>query len=79
VTKRVGIHEPDEGRDRLVMTEKYEHSKGAALADLRSALKLSTDLDAQVAERHRLDGTPDVLRYEWNLGSDGIRLRGRGS
>ena len=46
-----------EGHDRLVMIEKYEseealaeHSKGAALADLLSALegKLSSDLDVQV-------------------------------
>ena len=48
-------------RDRLVMIEKYEseqarseHAKGAALADLRSALrgKLSSDLDAQVLVPH---------------------------
>ena len=50
-----------EGRDRLVMIEKYEseqarseHLKGAALADLRSALqgKLSSGLDAQVLVPH---------------------------
>ena len=50
-----------DGRDRLVMIEKYEseqarseHAKGAALADLRSALrgKLSSDLDAQVLVPH---------------------------
>ena len=50
-----------EGPDRLVMIEKYaseqartEHRKGAALADLRSALegKLTTDLDVQVLVPH---------------------------
>jgi quinol monooxygenase YgiN len=50
-----------EAPDRLVMIEKYEseqarseHRKGAALADLRSALegKLSCDLDAQVLVPH---------------------------
>src|SRR5215469_11873047 len=50
-----------EGPDRLVMIEKYlaeqarsEHTKGAALADLRSALegKLSSGLDAQVLLPH---------------------------
>jgi len=50
-----------EGPDRLVMIEKYEseqarseHIKGAALADLRSALegKLSSGLDAQVLTPH---------------------------
>lgn len=50
-----------EGRDRLVMIDKYEpeqarseHRKGAALADLRPALegKLSSDLDAQVPVPH---------------------------
>jgi len=50
-----------EGSDRLVMIEKYEsaearseHSRGAPLADLRSALdgKLTTALDVQVLEPH---------------------------
>jgi quinol monooxygenase YgiN len=50
-----------EGRDRLVMIEKYEweearaeYAKGAALAGLRSALegKLSHTLDAQVLVPH---------------------------
>ena len=50
-----------DGRDRLVMIEKYEseqarseHANGAALADLRSALqgKLSSGLDAQVLVPH---------------------------
>jgi quinol monooxygenase YgiN len=50
-----------EGRDRLVMIEKYEseqarseHSKGPALADLRSALKckLGRDLEAQLLLPH---------------------------
>jgi quinol monooxygenase YgiN len=50
-----------EGPDRLVMIEKYqsaqarsEHTKGPALADLRSALqgKLSSDLDVQVLTPH---------------------------
>ncbi len=50
-----------EGQDRLVMIEKYdspqarsEHLKGAALADLRSALdgKLSRGLDVQVLVPH---------------------------
>ena len=50
-----------EGPDRLVMIEKYEseqarsvHIKGAALADLRSALegKLSSGLDVQVLTPH---------------------------
>ena len=53
----VELYAPHEGRDRLVMIEKYEserarpeHVKGAALAGLRSALdgKLSSGLDAQV-------------------------------
>jgi len=53
----VELYALHEGPDRLVMIEKYasaqvqaEHRKGAALADLRSALdgKLSTGLDAQV-------------------------------
>ena len=48
-------------RDRLVMIEKFEseqvrpgHAKGAAPADLRSALqgKLSSGLDAQVLVPH---------------------------
>ena len=51
----VELYALHEGRDRLVMIEKYEseealseHNKGAALADLLSALegKLSSDLDA---------------------------------
>jgi len=50
-----------EGTDRLVMIEKYEseqarseHTKGAALADLLSALKgkLRTALDVQVLTPH---------------------------
>jgi quinol monooxygenase YgiN len=50
-----------EGRDRLVMIEKYEseqarteHHKGAALAGLRAALdgKLSSCLDPQVLVPH---------------------------
>ena len=53
----VELYALHEGRDRLVMIEKYEseealseHNKGAALADLLSALegKLSSDLDLQV-------------------------------
>jgi len=57
----VELYALHEGRDRLVMIEKYEsaearsnHSQGAALADLRSALagKLSTGLDVQVLEPH---------------------------
>jgi quinol monooxygenase YgiN len=57
----VELYALHEGPDRLVMIEKYtseqapsEHRKGAALADLRSALdgKLSTDLDAQVFVPH---------------------------
>jgi quinol monooxygenase YgiN len=53
----VELYALHEGRDRLVMIEKYtsaqtraEHLQGAALADLRSALagKLTTALDAQV-------------------------------
>src|SRR5215467_16229672 len=57
----VELYALHEGPDRLVMIEKYtsaqaqaEHRKGAALADLRSALdgKLSTDLDAQVLVPH---------------------------
>ena len=65
---RVHIEEPGvelyalhEGRDRLVMIEKYEseqvraeHLQGAALADLRSALagKLSSSLDSQILTPH---------------------------
>ena len=58
----VELYALHEGRDRLVMIEKYEseqarseHAKGAALADLRSALqdKLSSGLDAQVLVPHR--------------------------
>ena len=57
----VEIYALHEGPDRLVMIEKYEsdqlrsdHLKGAALADLRSALdgKLSSRLDVQVLEPH---------------------------
>jgi len=53
-----GLHA---GRGRLVMIEKYEseqarseHAKGAALADLRSALqgKLISGLDAQALVPH---------------------------
>ena len=53
----VELYALHEGRDRLVMIEKYEserarpeHVKGAALAGLRSALegKLSSGLDEQV-------------------------------
>ena len=56
--ERYALHE---GPDRLVMIEKYEseqarseHARGAALADLRSALqgKLSSGLDAQVLVPH---------------------------
>lgn len=65
---RVHVEEPGcelyalhEGRDRLVMIEKYasqeavdEHIKGAGLAQLRAALagKLSTDIDVQVLAPH---------------------------
>jgi quinol monooxygenase YgiN len=57
----VELYALHEGPDRLVMIEKYEseqarsqHLKGAALADLRSALqgKLSSALDAQVLVPH---------------------------
>jgi quinol monooxygenase YgiN len=57
----VELYALHEGRDRLVMIEKYaseqarsQHSKGAALAELRSALdgKLSRDLDAQLLLPH---------------------------
>ena len=57
----VELYALHEGRDRLVMIEKYEseqarseHRKGAALADLRAALdgKLSSGLDAQVVVPH---------------------------
>jgi quinol monooxygenase YgiN len=57
----VELYALHEGPDRLVMIEKYaseqmrsKHRKGAALANLRSALegKLSTDLDAQVLVPH---------------------------
>jgi quinol monooxygenase YgiN len=50
-----------EGRDRLVMIEKYTsqdalaaHGKSAALADLTAALqgKLSSDLDVQILVPH---------------------------
>ena len=57
----VELYALHEGRDRLVMIEKYaseqarsQHSKGAPLADLRCALegKLSRDLDAQLLLPH---------------------------
>ena len=57
----VDLYALHEGRDRLVMIEKYEseqarseHLTGAALADLRSALesKLSSGLDVQVLVPH---------------------------
>lgn len=57
----VELYALHEGSDRLVMIEKYEsaearseHSRGAALADLRSPLdgKLTTGLDVQVLEPH---------------------------
>jgi quinol monooxygenase YgiN len=57
----VELYALHEGPDRLVMIEKYtsaeareQHRKGAALADLRSALegKLSSPLDAQVLVPH---------------------------
>ena len=57
----VELYALHEAPDRLVMIEKYasaqarsEHRKGAALADLRSALegKLSADLDVQVLVPH---------------------------
>jgi len=57
----VELYALHEGRDRLVMIEKYqseqarsEHLKGAALADLRLALQgtLSSGLDAQVLVPH---------------------------
>src|SRR5215471_6070839 len=62
----VELYALHEGRDRLVMIEKYEseevrseHLRGAALADLRNALedKLRTGLDAQVLVPHPA-GTP---------------------
>jgi quinol monooxygenase YgiN len=62
----VELYALHEGRDRLVMIEKYvsaqarsEHLNGAALADLRSALdgKLEGGLDAQVLLPHPA-GTP---------------------
>jgi len=57
----VDLYALHDGPDRLVMIEKYEseqarseHLQGAALADLRSALrgKLSSGLDAQVLVPH---------------------------
>jgi quinol monooxygenase YgiN len=57
----VELYALHEGRDRLVMIEKYqseqarsEHLTGAALADLRSALegKLCSGLDVQVLVPH---------------------------
>ena len=62
----VELYALHEGRDRLVMIEKYEseqarsiHTKGAALAGLRIALegKLSSDLDAQVLVPHPAGNT----------------------
>lgn len=50
-----------EGRDRLVMIEKYasqdavaEHVKGGALAELQASLagKLSSDIDVQILAPH---------------------------
>jgi quinol monooxygenase YgiN len=58
----VGLYALPEGRDRLVMMEKYqperarsEHGTGAALAGLRAALagRLSSGLDVQVLVPHR--------------------------
>ncbi len=57
----VELYALHEGRDRLVMIEKYEsaqarseHLQGAALAELRSALegRLSSGLDVQVLVPH---------------------------
>ena len=57
----VELYALHEGRDRLVMIEKYEseevrseHLKGEALADLRAALqgKLTSGLDVQVLMPH---------------------------
>jgi quinol monooxygenase YgiN len=57
----IELYAPHEGRDRLVMIEKYEseearskHAKGAALTGPRSGLegKLSHTLDAQVLVPH---------------------------
>ena len=57
----VELYALNEGRDRLVLIEKYEseqaraeHAKGAALAGLRAALdgKLISGLDAQVLVPH---------------------------
>jgi quinol monooxygenase YgiN len=57
----VELYALHEGRDRVVMIEKYEseqarseHRNGAALAGLRSALegKLTSALDAQVLVPH---------------------------
>jgi quinol monooxygenase YgiN len=57
----VELYALHEGRDRLVMIEKYEseqarsvHGQGMALADLRSGLqgKLRSDLDVQVLVPH---------------------------
>ena len=68
----VELYALHEGPDRLVMIEKYEseqarseHAKGAALADLRSALqgKLSSGLDAQVLVPHRPE-TPRRARCD---------------
>ena len=68
----VELYALHEGPDRLVMVEKYEseqarseHTKGAALADLRSALegKLSSGLDAQVLVPHPA-GDAQKVRYD---------------
>ena len=57
----VELYALHEGPDRLVMIEKYtseqarsDHRRGAALADLRSALdgKLGADLDVQILMPH---------------------------
>ena len=62
----VELYALHEGRDRLIMIDKYEseqarseHAKGAALADQRSALegKLSRDLDAQLLLPHPAGNT----------------------
>ena len=63
----VELYALHEGRDRLIMIDKYEseqarseHAKGAALADLRSALEgmLSSALDAQLLLPHPAGNTP---------------------
>jgi quinol monooxygenase YgiN len=64
----VELYALHEGPDRLVMIEKYEsaevrseHSKGAALANLRAALqgKLSSALDVQALMPHPA-GNPEM-------------------